>query len=922
MTVGEFLEAIQSDPRYAGQMVHIHEQPAREARYIEDDSLPSPYLREAVHRLGIRRLYSHQGEAVRLAAEGKDVLVATGTASGKSLCYILPILSCLNTDPQAKAMLLFPTKALTQDQHKNFRGFLEALDCSGILCGVYDGDTPQALRRRLRDGASVIFSNPDMLHAGILAQHSRWANFLADLRILVIDELHVYSGIFGSNVALLLRRFRRICRHYGSDPQVIGCTATVGNPLELATQLVGRDFVLVDQDGSPMGKKTFVFWNPPRIKKGHWGTRRSANVEAHELMAKLIESGFPTITFSKSKMTAETIYRYLCDALRQRAPELVRKVAPYRGGYRPQERREIEKQLFNRELLGVSTTPALELGIDVGSLDACIVVGYPGTRSSFFQQTGRAGRKERESLVFLVAVDSSINQYIMSTPDYILAGNPEDGVVDPENPFIGIGHMRCAAYELPLLEEETLQFGPHGRTVLRVLEENQKLTKVRDRWYYGVSEVPQHEISLRSYSDATLVIQNVEDGAVIGEAYQFDAPPLLHPGAVYMHRGDTYLVVDLDLRKKVALVRRQEVDYYTQPLGGTDIHHIDHRLREKPFGSGRAYWGEVTAYFKTDGYEKIHFYGMDPVSQQSVELPTMVLETMAFWIVPPEELLKELVEAEMEPYSGLRAIGYATRMLLPLFIRCDTLDLSHTVGSVNSPWQAVFIYERYPHGLGFTDKAYDALHRIMPAVLDSIRACPCEKGCPCCVGKPLRKYRRYDIQKGEGSIPSKDAAVVILEGLLGDGTGLDTVDDYALTSAQQAEDPALEASLRRRLERMREPQLFHRITPDAEVKTGYPAPEREETLREGDSGKRRDRRRQFDVELQRRIAQRISREELAPRKRGKALPEGIRRTGGVVRPDDFPGRPDDVQHNADRPVQSGDALAAKARKLYKKKKRK
>jgi ATP-dependent helicase YprA (DUF1998 family) len=424
------------------------------------------------------------------------------------------------------------------------------------------------------------------------------------------------------------------------------------------------------------------------------------------------------------------------------------------------------------------------------------------------------------------------------------------------------------------------------------------------------------------------VIQDAEDGTIVGEASQFDAQPVLHPGAVYMHRGDTYLVLDLDFQKKVALVRRQEVDYYTQPLGGTDIHHIDHRLREKAFGTGKAYWGEVTAYYRTDGYEKIHFYDMNPVSQQNIDLPTMVLETMAFWIVPPEEMLKDLVKAGLEPYSGLRAIGYATRMLLPIFIRCDTLDFSHTVGSANSPWQAIFIYERYPHGLGFTDKAYDLLHRIMPAVLENIRSCPCEKGCPCCVGKPLRKYKRYDIQKGEGSIPSKEAAVMILEGLLGDGKNLHSRDEYALSAAQQAEDPHLEAALRRRLERMREPQLFHPITPNGEMKTRYPALEREEILAEGDAGRRQDRRRHFERDLQKRIDRRVSQERPAASGGGKNLPKGVKRKGGVVRPDDFPGRPGDAGKPAkerdasQQPVPSGDALAAKARKLYKKKKRK
>ena len=931
MNVEAFLNEIRKDPAYSDQIVYVHEAPACKARYGDPRGLPSSYAEEVLPRIGIDRLYAHQAEALGLAGAGKDVLVATGTASGKTLCYTLPIIERLQADPQARALLLFPTKALCQDQFRNFGALLEAAGLSDRLAGVFDGDTLGALRRKLRDEASAIFSNPDMVHASLMPQHPRWADFLEKLKMLVLDELHVYSGIFGSNMALLLRRFLRLCKHYGSEPQIIACSATIANPKELGEKLTGRALQLVDEDGSPRGRRVYVWWNPPRIRGTHWRSRRSANVEAHELMAKLIERAIPTITFSKAKMTAEMIYRYVCERLQQTAPNQTSKVTPYRGGYRPEERREIEERLFNGQLLGVSTTPALELGIDVGSLEACIVVGYPGTRASFFQQSGRAGRKDRDSLVLLIGLDTSVNQYIMSHPEYIFERSIEEAVIDPDNPFVVTGHLRCGAHEMALSEADVHEFGPHANMVLKVLEDNQKIKQINDRWYHASSEVPNHDVSLRSYADANVVIEDIDTGKILGEINRFDSEPILHPEAIYMHLGDTYRVCDLNLEKNVASVKRVEVDYYTQPLGGTDIHHVDHRLREKEFGSGNVYWGEVTSYFNTYAYEKIHFYSLDAISQHGVALPTMVLETMALWIVPPEDLMEQVRQAGLDAYSGLRGIGYATRMLLPLFMTCDTLDFSHTVGSVNSPWNAIFVYERYPHGLGFTEKAYELLDQIMPRVLDNIKTCTCRDGCPCCVGKPLRPFTTWNVERGEATIPSKGPALMILEGLLGDQSHLKIEDTEALTDSDAGSALRLEKALRRRLERVREPQIFHSIKPKAEVKTGYPTIEKAEELEKPDVARRAERRRTFEKDLHKRIAKRIESTELSPRARRPAPPKGMKTGDGVVRPTDFPGRPEtdtspakkeeplSEKETPQKPVVLGDTLAARARKRYKKK---
>ncbi|HUT01933.1 MAG TPA: DEAD/DEAH box helicase [Phycisphaerae bacterium] len=934
MDVDGFLKEIQSSPAYRDQIVHVHEVPARKAVYARAEPALSEGTRRMLAGLGVERMYSHQAEAISAALEGRDVLIVTGTASGKSLCYVAPIVEMLRADSAGRALLLFPMKALCQDQFRAFRAALDAAGAGDVLAGVFDGDTPSATRRKLRDGGSVVFSNPDMIHSAMMAQHGRWAKFLAGLKYLVLDELHVYNGIFGSNMANLLRRFQRLCEHYGSRPQIIACSATIANPLELAERLTGRRMTLIDRDGSPRGRRVYVFWNPPRIRGTTWRSRRSANVEAHELMAELVRRGAPTITFCKAKMTAEMVHRYVCEALRKTAPHLASKVTPYRGGYRPEERREIERRLFAGELLGVSCTRALELGIDVGALEACIVVGHPGTLASFFQQSGRAGRGEEDTLIVLVGLDTSVNQYVMSHPEYLFGRPVEQAVVDPDNPFVITNHLRCAAHEMPLPADEAGRFGSQAGLVLSVLQENRKVRRIKGRWYHAAAETPQHETSLRDTADRNVIIEDADTGDVLGQVNKFDAPPILHPEAIYFHRGQTYRVLELDIeRKYIARVKREEVDYYTQPIGGTDVHHVDARLREKPFGTGMAFWGEVTAYFRNLLYEKIRFYELDAISVHPVELPIFQLETMAVWLVPPEELMERVRRAGLDAHAGLRGVGYATRMLLPLFITCDTLSFSHTIGSVNSPWNAIFIYERHPYGLGFTRKAYEQLHRILPAVLDNLRTCPCDDGCPCCTGKPLRQYATWDVQRGEASIPSKAAARMILEGLLGDGSRLDCPDTHALSDDEQAGVLQLAEALRRRLERMREPELFHPIKPQPEVKTEAPPAEDTETLETPDVDRRIERRRDFHKDLRKRLAKKLGLGGLPPDGAPPAPPKGMKR-GGVVKPTAFPGRPagqqpgpaepppeppaDDAEEPSPPTMHLGSSLAARAKRLKKK----
>lgn len=920
MDVDSLLTELWSSPTYHGQIVHIHEIPARPAEYATDAGGLSDSTLQALGNLGLQRLYNHQAEAIHSLLTGEDVLIVTGAASGKSLCYIAPILEMLQAEPQGRALLLFPTKALCQDQFRTFRTALEASGLQKAATGVFDGDTSPATRRSLRDRASVLFSNPDMLHASLMPQHIGWASFLSNLRYVVLDELHVYNGIFGANMANLLRRFGRLCQHYGSRPQIVACSATIGNPKELAERLTGREMTVIDRDGSPRGRRVYVLWNPPVVRHATWRSRRSANVEAHELMAQLVRRGAATITFSKAKMTAEMIHRYVCEALERTAPDLKDRVTSYRGGYLPEERREIERRLFAGELLGVSSTSALELGIDVGALDACVIVGYPGKLASFFQQSGRAGRREREALVLLIGLDTTVNQYVMSHPEYVFTRPIEQAVVDANNPFVVTGHLRCAAHEMPLQPTETAHFGPHADLVLKILQENHKVRYVNGQWYHAASETPQHEVSLRSYVEKNVTIHDADTGEVLGEVSKLDAPPILHPEAVYMHRGDTYRVLSLDLERGLAIVKREDVDYYTQPLGGTDVHHIDACLREKPFGTGHAFWGEVTAYFRTMAYEKIRFYELDAISRHNVALPDSQLETMAVWMVPPEGLMHQVRQAGLDVHSGLRGVGYATRMLLPLFITCETLDFSHSIGSVNSPWNAIFIYERYPLGLGYTQRAYELLHQIMPAVRDQVRKCPCENGCPCCVGKPLRQYTTWNVERGEASIPSKAATLAILDGLLSDGTNLACADTHALSDSAQAQALHLEQALRRRLERMREARVFHPIQP--QVPTSYPKPEGPQTLDAPDVARRVEQRKEPDEEVRKRLAKRLGRGDVSPPQNASVAPKGMRGKGSLtprpfssppaLQPEKTEGQAGQETPGAKRPA---DSVAARARKL-------
>lgn len=768
ISFGEFLEQLRRSWDYQGQIVHIERLPAREALYADlMEPLPEPLL-VALQREGIQRLYLHQVEAIERARRGENLVVVTAAASGKTLCYNLPILEAWLKDRQSRALYLFPTKALAQDQLRILHRLRAAHPALDFVAGTYDGDTPRETRTLLRERGHLILTNPDMLHSGILPNHARWSEFLSQLKFVVVDEIHTYRGVFGSNVALVLRRLNRLCQHYGSNPLYICSSATIANPLELAEALTDRPMHLIDRDGSPQGPKMFVFWNPPFLSEGQV-ERRSPNTEAQRLMVELVRHRIQTIAFTRARVVAELLYRYCQEALQKVAPSLAQAIAPYRSGYLPEERREIEQRLFRGELLGVTSTNALELGIDIGSLDACLLVGYPGSIASTWQQAGRAGRGQGEALVVLIARNNPIDQYLMQRPDYFFGQSPEHAIIDPKNAFILLAHLRCAVSELPLTLQEAERWGGEfAPAILELLREEGQVRRVGDTYFWSGRGYPAADVNLRSLFSDVYTIQDVsgDKPQVIGTLDAFSAFLLVHPEAVYLHQGETYFVKELDLTQKVALVEKADLDYYTQALTETKI-RVDAVEEQRPYRVSELFFGDVTVTMLVTMFRKIKFYSLDSLGYGNLNLPPQELETVALWLVPPASALQRVREFGRVPYEGMLGIANALLDVAPLFVMCDPMDIGCVVDSANTGRPTLFLYDRYPDGLGFARKAYELMDDILEACLLLIHECECEAGCPSCVGYSFRGYVYYDADTGvQERIPDKEAALVILHELL------------------------------------------------------------------------------------------------------------------------------------------------------------
>src|SRR5882672_8727668 len=759
------------------ELVHAQSLPARPARYGE---LAEPLPRALAHVLdtqGITRLYSHQAQAIDLARAGKHVVVATGTASGKSLAYHVPVLERLLLEKEATALYLFPTKALAQDQ---LRGLLRFADTSRDLgrvlaTGTYDGDTPGSARRKLRENGNAILTNPDMLHQGILPYHARWARFFSKLRYVVVDEVHTYRGIFGSHVANVLRRLRRIARHYGAEPQFLLSSATLRNPQELAELIVGDDVHVIDQDGSPRGPKLFVLWNPRQYGPDS-PERRSASIDAERILVALLKRGVQSIVFTKARVVAELIYRYARERLEREEGRngksgggLADLLSPYRGGYLPEERRAIERRLFDGELRGVISTNALELGIDVGTLDASILVGFPNTIASTWQQAGRSGRKQAPSLAVVVAYEDPVDQYLMRHPHYFFGQTPESAVLDPENPYVLASQLSCAAYELPLSEEDESLFGSRASAIASLLEEEGSFKSLDGLRYWSSAEYPAGSVNLRTISDDTFtILDQTRDNAVLGTVDAISAPELVYPEAIYLHEGDTYFVRELDLKQKIAYVEPRQVDYYTQPVLDTHL-KLEETRESKKLGDETVGLGPAAVSWATVAMKKIQFRSLDAIGYHPLDLPRQKLDTVALWIQPSEGTRNHVKIAGMNPREGMSGLRNLLITILPLHVMCDRPDIGGILDSANLGEPTIFIYDRYPGGLGYAERGYAIIGELLSASLRLVEDCPCELGCPSCVGLPvLRPAQQQDPDLyGGWPIPSKAATIALLRRMLG-----------------------------------------------------------------------------------------------------------------------------------------------------------
>ncbi len=769
--IAEWIRSLARLPEHRGALVHWETLPARPARHgALARPLPSE-LTDALQGQGIERLYTHQVRAIEALRAGRDTVVVTGTASGKSLCYHLPVLERLIEEPQATALYLFPTKALAQDQLKGLtRLSLGHSRLPRLLsAGVYDGDTQASTRRRLRDGGNLILSNPDMLHQGILPAHPKWARFLSNLRFVVVDEMHAYRGIFGSHVANVLRRLERIVRHYGGDFRVVLCSATIRNPGPLAAGLIGREVEVVDDDGAPRGPRHFAFWNPPFVDDSRV-ERRSSNGEGCRLFAELVKRGGQVIAFTKSRVAAELVYRYARETLEGSAPDLAGRIRPYRGGYLPEERRGIERALFSGELRGVISTNALELGIDVGGLDAAILVGAPPTLASAWQQAGRAGRKGNASLAVLVAYNEMVDQYLMRHPDYFFGRSPEAAVIDPHNPYILAQQLACAAYELPLSPGDETYFGAQTSEILAALDEAGETRSIDGRAYWAKTEFPAARVNLRTISDNTYTIVDATRGNdVIGTVDAVSALELVYPEAVYLHEGQSYFVRALDLELKVATVEPREVGYYTQPVLDTQI-RVRGELGHRAWRGETVTLGEVTSAWQTVAMKKVKFGTRESIGYHPLALPRLTLDTVGFWIAPAASTWTALAQRGAHPWEALAGVRNLTITLLSMLSMCDPADLGGVLDSSNLGRPTLFVFDRYPGGLGFAEHGYARMDELARAALEHVRACPCDGGCPSCVGLPvLRPAQQQDPDLGHArAVPSKDAARALLELWLGD----------------------------------------------------------------------------------------------------------------------------------------------------------
>ena len=738
---------------YQGEITLDHLIPATGADFAPLPPDLRPELVAALARRGVERLYSHQAEAYTAVRGGRHLVVVTPTASGKTLCYNLPVLQRLLEDPERRALYIYPTKALAQDQLAELGALKSGLPID-VRVDTYDGDTPPGRRTAIREGGHVVMTNPDMLHTGLLPHHTRWRRLFSSLEFVVIDELHTYRGLFGSQVANVIRRLKRICAFYGSHPTFICASATIRNPRELAQRLLEEDDIaLVDRSGAPRGERRLVFYNPPLVNR-ELGVRRSSMLEARRIAAPWIRGGVQTIVFCRSRLQVEVMLSYLRQDLDPRL-DSSRRVRGYRAGYLPLHRREIEAGLRRGDITAVVSTNALELGIDIGTLQCAVLVGYPGTIASTWQQLGRAGRRSGSIGVF-VASSSPLDQFIVRHPEYFLGTDPEEGLIDPDNLLLLAAHLQAGLFELPFEEQERLGRAD-VRELLHLFEEDGAATRSAGRWFWSRQAFPAEEVHLRRIlADNVVIIDTSQPRPqVIGEMDQFTAPVLLHEEAVYLHEGAQYHVDRLDWDEKKAYVRPVDVDYYTDALASVTVQVLDTFAGPDGDAVTRSH-GEVKITSLASMFKKIRFHTHENIGAGPIHLPEQTLHTTGYWITIDEGLWRSLGRETLE--AGLQGMAHSLRHVASLRLMCDPRDLGSVaeVRSVTTLRPTVTVYEAYPGGVGFSARMYELHRDLLDSAAELVRDCPCVAGCPSCVG-PLHLV--------EGA---KEACLKLLEA--GDGS--------------------------------------------------------------------------------------------------------------------------------------------------------
>lgn len=821
LSLNEVLQELRLDPRFAERVSAWQYLPARPGAYAQTPSTLDSRVLHALGRRGIQCLYSHQTQAIAAVLRGEDVAVVAGAAAGKTLCYNLPVLHTLLREPQARALYLFPTKALAQDQLAAWQELSAGL-LNEDQAATYDGDTPTATRTRVREGARVLITNPDMLHVGILPHHPRWQAFFTQLRFVVLDEMHAYRGVFGSQVANLLRRLRRVCAFYDAHPQFILCSATIANPQELAQRLIERPVTLVDNDGAPHGERHWILYNPPLVDSTQ-GMRRSLLLETASVADRFLAHDLPTIVFSHGRLTTELLLTYLRRSAKRRG-EPVERIRGYRGGYLPRERRAIEHGLREGHVRGVVSTNALELGVDIGDLSVCVLAGYPGTIASTWQQAGRAGRRRDVSLTVLVAGPTAVDQYLLSHPQFFFSRTPEQALIAPDNPYLLRSHLQCAAFELPLEECESLSPNVDTLPIAQdVAAHEGVLRQARGRWYWMSSRYPSQDVSLRTATSDNWSVVQADSGQVIGQVDSPSAPLLIHPGAIYLHEGQTYQIEAWDATHRAARAQLSAADYFTEASQTVQVHVLQATASQTAGTTSRGH-GDVRVRSQVTQFKRLAWYTHELLSIMPLELPEQEMLTNAYWLGLQPELVNALrdqgdwtiapilsygpnwdeqrrrtrerddyrcrhcgrqeapgrehdvhhlrpfrtfdyrpginenyrsanelsnlvtlcpdchrrLETAYDTQGTLDGLAHLLHALAPLRLMCDPRDLgvSAELDFAFTRLPSVVIYDAVPGGVGFSAALYALHDELLHDSLDWLMHCPCDEGCPACIGAP------------------------------------------------------------------------------------------------------------------------------------------------------------------------------------------